>query len=142
MTTVARRAAWKRQRADTQGSQLKRAVRRGNTRVDRVCNDAYERLLERHLQNMEEDLRQYDQRGLFQRFKSLNIEDTRKINSKYIRDEEGIMLRDPGLVLGRWARFFGTLLNSKSDQLRLDIIEGLPQWPITHALGVEPTESE
>ena len=52
------------------------------------------------------------------------------------------MLRGPGLVLGRWARFFGTLLNSKYDQLRLDILEGLPQWPITHALGVEPTENE
>ena len=52
------------------------------------------------------------------------------------------MLRDPGLVLGRWARFFDTLLNAKSDKLRLDIIEGLPQWPVTHALGVEPTENE
>ena len=53
------------------------------------------------------------------------------------------MLRDPGLVLGRWARFFGTLLNSKSDLLKLDILAGLPQWPITqHALGVEPTENE
>ena len=61
---------------------------------------------------------------------------------QYIRDEEGIILRDPGLVLGRWARFFGTLLNSKSDQLRLDVIEELPRWPITPALGVEPTEIE
>ena len=52
------------------------------------------------------------------------------------------MLRDPGLVLGRWARFFGTLLNSKSDKLGLDVIEELPQLPITHALGVEPTEIE
>ena len=52
------------------------------------------------------------------------------------------MLRDPGPVLGRWVRFFGNLPNSKSDQLRLDILEGLPQWPITHALGVEPTENE
>ena len=52
------------------------------------------------------------------------------------------MLRDPRLVLERWARFFGTLLNSKSDMLRFNIIEGLPQWPITHALGVEPTENE
>ena len=52
------------------------------------------------------------------------------------------MLRDSELVLGRWARFFGTLLNSKSDKLKLDIIEELPQWPITHALGVEPTENE
>ena len=52
------------------------------------------------------------------------------------------MLRDPGLVLGRWVWFFDTLLNSKSDQLRLDILEGLPQWPVTHALGVEPTENK
>ena len=88
---------------------------------------------------MEKDLRQRDQMGLFQRCKFLNIEDTRKVNSQYIRDEEGIMLRDPELVRGRWARFFGTLLNSKFDKLKLDIIEELPQWPITLALGVEPT---
>ena len=142
MVTAPRRAAWKWQRADTQGSQLMRAVRRENTRFHRVCNDAYERLLERHVHGMEQNLRQRDQRGLFRRFKSLNIEDTRKVNSQYIRDEGDMVLRDPGLVLGRWARFFGTLFNSKSDKLRLDIIEGLPQWPIIHALGVEPTEND
>ena len=91
---------------------------------------------------MEENLRQRDQRGLFQRINSLNIEDTRNVSLQYIHDKEGNMLRDPGLVLGRWARFFGTLLIAKSDKLRLDIIEGLPQWPFTHALGVEPTENE
>ena len=52
------------------------------------------------------------------------------------------MLRDPGLVLGRWAQFFCTLLNSKFNQVRLDILEGLPQRPITHAIRVEPTENE
>ena len=91
---------------------------------------------------MQEVLRQRNQRGLFQRFKSLNMEDTRKVSSQYIRHEEGIMLRDAGLVLGRWARFFGTLLKSKSDQLRLDTLEGLPQRPITHALEVKPTGNE
>ena len=64
------------------------------------------------------------------------------MSSQYIRDEESIMLRNPELFLGRWARFFGTLLNSKFDQLRLGIIEGLPQWPIIHALGVETVESD
>ena len=88
---------------------------------------------------MEQDLRQRDQRGALQRFKSLNIVDTRKVSSQYIRDEEDTTMRNPGLVLGRWARFFGTLFNSKSDQPRLDIIEGLLQWPITHVLGVEST---
>ena len=101
MATAARRAAWKRQRADTHNSQLMRAVRRENTRFHRVCNDAYERFLERHVQGMEADLRQRDQGELYQRCKSLNIEDTRKVNSQYIRDEEGKMLRDLGLVLGR-----------------------------------------
>ena len=142
MATAAGRAAWKRQRADAQDSQLMRAARREKTRFHRVCNDAHERFLERHVQGMEEDFRQRDQRGLFQRIKSLNIEDTRKVSSQYIRDEEGIMLRDPELVLGRWARFFGTLLSSKSDKLKLDIIEELPQLLITRALGAEPTENE
>ena len=81
MATAARRAAWKLQRADTQDSQLKRAIRRENTRVHMVCNDDYERFLERYVQDMEEDLRQRDQRGLFQRLKSLNIQDTRKVSS-------------------------------------------------------------
>ena len=142
MAMTARRAAWKRRRADPQDKQLMRAVRRENTRVHRVCTDAKNRFLERHAQGMEKDLRQRDQMGLYQRCKFLNIEDTRKVNSQYIHDEEGIMLRDPELVRGRWARFFGTLLNSKSDKLKFDIIEELPQWPITHALGVEPTENE
>ena len=142
MATAARRAAWKRQRADPQDRQLIRVVRRENTCVHRAYTDAQNRFFERHFQGMEKDLRQRDQRGFYQRWKFLNIEDTRKVNSQYIRDEEGIMLRDPGLVLGRWARFFGTLLNSKSDKLRLDVIEELLQWPITHALGVEPTEIE
>ena len=52
------------------------------------------------------------------------------------------MLRDSELILGRWARFFGTLLNSKSGKLKVDIIEELPQWRIAHDIGVEQTESE
>jgi hypothetical protein len=92
MATAARRAAWKRQRADTQDKQLMRDVRRESKRVRRVCTDALNRFLERHVQGMERDLRQRDQRGVFQRCKFLNIEDTQKVNSQYIRDEEGIML--------------------------------------------------
>ena len=63
---------------------------------------------------MEEDLCQHDQRGLFQRLMFLNIEDTLNFISQYIRDEEDMMMRDPRLVLGSWARFFGILLNAKS----------------------------
>ena len=113
MVMTARRLAWKRQKADTtQESQLKRAVRRANTRVHRVCDAAYKKFLGRHVQGVQEDLRQRDQRGIFQRINSLNIENTRKVSSQYIRDEEGRMLRDSGLVLGRWAHFVGRGLTS------------------------------
>ena len=142
MTMAGRRVVGKRQKADKQDSQLKRAIRRENTHVHTVCDDAYVRFIERNIQGMEEDLRQHDQRGLFQRLMSLNIEDTRNVSSQYLRDKEGRMLRNPGLVLGRWAQFFGALLNANPDKLRLDIIEGLPQWPVTHAVGVKSTENE
>ena len=84
MATAARRAVWKWQRADTQVSQLMRAVWRENAPFHRVCTDAYERFRERHVQGVEEDLRQGSQRGVFQRFKFPNIEDTRKVKSQYI----------------------------------------------------------
>ena len=74
---TARRAAWKRQKDDTQGSQLKRAIRRESARVHRVCDAAYEMFLGKHVQCLEESLRQRDERGLFQRNKSPNIKDTR-----------------------------------------------------------------
>ena len=45
MVMTARRAAWKRQKADTKDSQLERAARRENTGVRRVCDAAYERFL-------------------------------------------------------------------------------------------------
>ena len=46
MAMTARRAAWKRQKAGTKDSQLKRDVRRKNTHVQRVCDAAYARFLE------------------------------------------------------------------------------------------------
>ena len=66
-------------------------------------------------------MRKHNQWGLCQRLKSLRIEDTRKIDSQYIRDKEEGLLRDPSQILGRWARFFRTMLNTKSDSLNPDM---------------------
>ena len=94
MAMNAGQAAWKRQKAVTQDGQLKRAVRRAITHVQR-------RFIRKHALSLEEELRQLDQRGFFQRMKSLSIEDTRKVVSQYIHHEKGRMLRDPGYILGR-----------------------------------------
>ena len=140
MVKNTRRTTWKRHKADTQNNQLKRAVQRENTRVCRVGDDAYERLLGSHVQGIQEDLSQRDQKGFYQRLTSQDIEDTRSVSSGYIRDEEGKMLRDPEFVFGRLAWFFDTFFKANSNKLRLYIIEGPLQGHVTNTLlGVEAT---
>ena len=87
-------------------------------------------------------MRKHNQWSFIQRLKSLRIEDTRKVDSQYIRDEERALLRDPSQILGRWARFFSTLLNAKLDELNPDVAADVPQQPTAHALGDEPTAEE
>ena len=41
---------------------------------------------------MKGDLRLRDERGLFSGSNSMNIENTRRVSSQYMRDKEGIML--------------------------------------------------
>ena len=67
MVMTARRETEKKQKADTQDSQLKRAVlQEAKKRVHCICDAAYQRFLARHVESLEDGLRQHDQRGLFQ----------------------------------------------------------------------------
>ena len=83
-----------------------------------------------------------DQHGFFQNIKSVQLEETKKVESQCVRDEEGALLRDKGRIRERWVRFFRSLLNSKSDMLDADIPKKLPQHSVASALGIEPTEEE
>ena len=83
-----------------------------------------------------------DQHGFFQNIKSVQLEETKKVESQCVRDEGGRLLRDKGRIRERWVRFFRLLLNSKSDMLDPDIPKRLPQQPVASALGIEPTEEE
>ena len=56
LARAARSAAWRRQRADPQGSQARRDVSRACRGVKRVRFVAYDRFLKRHVQKLEEDL--------------------------------------------------------------------------------------
>ena len=99
-------------------------------------------LRERHVVELENQLRMGDPHGFFQNIKSVQLEETKKVESQRVRDEEGILLRDKGRIRERWVRFFRSLLNSKSDMLDTDIPKRLPQHPVASALGIEPTEEE
>ena len=72
----------------------------------------------------------------------MQLEETKKVESQCVRDEEGRLLRDKGRIRERWVRFFRSLLNSKSDMLDPHIPKRLPQHLVASALGIEPMEDE
>ena len=134
--------AWNNIKADTKDTEPRKAVRRACKTVKKMRAVAITRFFERYVQKMEEQLRRRDQRGFFQHLKSMEVEETRKVESRCIRDEDGRILRDKDLINQRWARFFHSLLNAKAEKLDPDIISKLPQQTMKANLGVEPTEGE
>ena len=79
------------------------------------------RFFERHVVELEKQLRVGDQHGFFQNIKSVQLEKTKKVESQCVCDEEGSLLRDKVRIRERWVRFFRSLLNAKSDMLDPDI---------------------
>ena len=140
--TDAMHTAWQRLRMGTRDAQLRRAVRKACNWLKRVRSVAVVRFFERHVVELDKQLRMGDQHGFFQNIKSVQLEETNKVESQCFRDEEGRLLRDKGRSRKRWVRFFRSLLNSKSDMLDADIPKRLPQHPVASALGIEPTEEE
>ena len=140
--TDAMHTAWKRLKMDTRDAQLRRAVRKACNWLKRVRSAAVVRFFERHVVEFEKQLRVGDQHGLFQNIKSAQREETKKVESQCVLDEEGKLLRDKGRIHERWVRFFRSLLNSKSDMLDPDIPKRLPQYPVASTLRIESTEEE
>ena len=140
--TDAMHAAWQRLKIDTRDTQLRRAVRKACNWLMRVQSAAVVRFFERHVVELEKQLRMGNQHGFFQNIKSVQLEETKRVDSQCVRDEGGRLLRDKGRICKRGARFFRLLLNSKSDMLDPDVPKRLLQQPITSALGIEPTEKE
>ena len=134
--------AWQRLKMDTRDAQLRRAVRKACNSLKRVRSAAVVRSFERHVVGLEKQLRMGDQHGFFQNIKLVQLEETKKVESQCVRDEEGRLLRDKGRIRERWVRFFRSLLNSISNILDLDIPKRLQQHPIASALGIEPTKEE
>ena len=79
-----------------------------------------------------------DQHRFFQNITSVQLEETKKVESQCVRDEGGRLLRDKGRIRERWVRSFRSLLNSKSEMLDPDIPKRLPLQPVVSALGIEP----
>ena len=72
----------------------------------------------------------------------MDVEVKRTFNSQDIRDEEGRLLRDIGLIQERWVRWFHELLNTKSSTLGPTIVDEFKVWPSCSPLDVVPSRYE
>ena len=99
-------AAWQRLKAGTRDAQLRRAVRKACNWLKRVRSAAVVRFFERHIVELEKQLRMGDQHGFFQNIKSVQLEETKKVESQCVRDEGGRLLRDKGRIRERWCESF------------------------------------
>ena len=80
---------WQRLKMDTKDAQLRRAVRTACNWLKRVRSAAVVRFFERHVVELEKQSRMGDQHGFFQNIKSVQLEETKKVESQCVRDEEG-----------------------------------------------------
>ena len=135
-------SAWQHLKTNTRDAQLRRAVRKVCNWLKRVRSAAVVRFFEHHVVELEKQLRMGDQHGFFQNIKSVQLEETKKVESRCVRDAGGRLLRDKGCIREGWVRFFRSLLNSQSDILDPDIPKRLPQEPVASVLGIESTEEE
>ena len=85
---------------------------------------------ERYVTRLETMYENRDMRGLYKHLKkSVGLGGRQSGRQQYVKDENGVLLRDKGEILQRWARFFSTLLNTRSPKLNPAIIEEVQQRP-------------
>ncbi|CAB1110223.1 unnamed protein product [Ectocarpus sp. CCAP 1310/34] len=102
--------------------------------------------LDRYVTDLEAIYKDHDMKGLYQRLKrSVGLSGRQAGGQQSVVDENGVLLRRKNDILKRWARFFGTLLNTKSPTLNPDVIEQVTHRPATRAtrrLGEVPDLEE
>ena len=101
IATGAIHAAWQHLKMNTGDAQLRRAVRKVCNWLKRVRSAAVVRFFELHVVDLEKQLRMGDQHELFQKIKSVQLEEKKKIESQCARDEDWRLLRDKERVRER-----------------------------------------
>ena len=137
-----REEARRHQRAEPHNSNLRKAVKMARKNLRKVRKAAVLSLFWDFVCKLETRTREGDQAGFYKQLKTMDLEGKRHRSSAYVKDENGVLLRDVELIRERWVRWFHTLLNAKSPRLDPNIVEGLDQWPKHMPLGVQPTMQE
>ena len=129
-------------RAEPRNSNLRQVVKMAGKNLRKVRKAAVLSFFWDFVRKLETRTREGDQAGSYKHLKTMNLEGKRDRSSTYVKDENGVLLRDVELIRERWVRWFHTLLNAKSPRLDPNVAEGLDQWPENMPLGVQPTMQE
>ena len=129
-------------RVEPHNSNLRKAVKMAGKNPRKVRKAAALSFFWNFVHKFETHAREGDQAGFYKHLKTMNLEGKRVRSSAYVKNEDGVLLRDIEFIRERWNRRFHTLLNAKSPRLDPNIAEGLDQWPENIPLGVQPTMQE
>ena len=123
-------------RAEPHSSNLQKAVKMAAKKLREVHKASVLSFFWDFVRKLETHTREGDQAGFYKHLKTMNLERKQDRGSAYVKDENGVLLRDVELIRERWVRWFHTLLNAKSPRLEPNIVEGLDQWPENMPVGV------
>ena len=114
-------------RADAHDSNLRKVVKMAGKNLRKVYKATVLSFFWDFVHKLETHTREGDQAGFYKHLKTTNLERKRDRSSAYVKDVNGVLLREVELIRERWVRWFHTLLNAKSPRLDPNIAEGLDQ---------------
>ena len=129
-------------RAEPHNINLRKIVKIAGNKLRKVRKAAVLSSFWDFVRKLETRTREGDQAGFYMHIKMMNLEGKRDRSSAYVKDENGVLLRDVERIREQWVRWFHTLLNATSPRLDPYIAEGLDQWPENMPVEVQPTMQE
>ena len=91
-------------RGEPQNSNLRKVVIMAGKKLRKVCKAAVLSFVWDFVRKLEIRTREGDQAGFYKHFKTINLEGKRDRSSAYVKDENGVLLRDVELIRERWVR--------------------------------------
>ena len=104
-------------RAEPHNSNLQKVVKMAGTYLRKVRKAAALSLFSDFVRKLETCTREGNQTGFYKHLKTMKPEGKRDRRSAYVKDENGVLLRNVELIRERWVRWFLTIPNAKSPRL-------------------------
>ena len=101
-----REDARKRLRSAPNDRGVRRALKATSKQLTRTRAETVQRFFEDYVSQLEGRIREDDQFGFYKHIKGMDVEEKRALNSRYIKNEEGRLLRDNALIREWWVRWF------------------------------------